>query len=48
MCNLEKWYRWTYLQNRNIDTGVESKHGFQKWDGVGWIERLGLTYTQYW
>ena len=24
MWNLEKWYRWTYLQSRNRDTDVES------------------------
>ena len=24
MWNLEKWYRWTYLQNRNRDTDVEN------------------------
>ena len=23
MWNLEKWYRWTYLQSRNRDTGIE-------------------------
>ena len=26
MWNLEKWYRWTYLQSRNRDTDVENKH----------------------
>ena len=25
MWNLEKWYRWTYLQSRNRDTDVENK-----------------------
>ena len=25
MWNLEKWYRWTGLQGRNIDTDVENK-----------------------
>ena len=25
MWNLEKWYRWTYLQNRNRDLDVENK-----------------------
>ena len=25
MCNLEKWYRWTGLQDRNRDTDVENK-----------------------
>ena len=44
MCNLEKWYRWTYLQSRNRDTDVESKpygcqgrkRGEMKWEiGIG-------------
>ena len=26
MWNLEKWYQWCYLQSRNRDTDVESKH----------------------
>ena len=26
MWNLEKWYRWTYLQSRNRDTDIENKH----------------------
>ena len=25
MWNLEKWYRWSYLQNRNRDTDIENK-----------------------
>ena len=25
MWNLEKWYRWTYLQSRNTDIDVENK-----------------------
>ena len=25
MWNIEKWYRWTYLQSRNTDTDVENK-----------------------
>ena len=24
MWNLEKWYRWTYLQGRNTDADVEN------------------------
>ena len=31
MWNLKKWYRWTYLQNRNTDTDVENKHMNTKW-----------------
>ena len=48
--NLEKWYRWTSLQDRNRDTDVESKR-MDPEEGkqggrvvVGWIGRLGLTY----
>ena len=26
MWNLEKWYKWTYLQSRNRDTDVENEH----------------------
>ena len=26
MWNLEKWYRWSYLQNKNRDTEVGEKH----------------------
>ena len=29
MWNLEKWYRWSYLQSRNRDTDIENKHGYQ-------------------
>ena len=36
--NLEKWYRWSYLQNRNRDTEVENKHGHQEGKGGEWGE----------
>ena len=26
MWNLEKWYRWTYLQGRGRNTGAENGH----------------------
>ena len=26
MWNLEKWYRWSYLQSRNRDTDIENKY----------------------
>ena len=26
MWNLEKWYRWTYLQSRNGDTNIENRY----------------------
>ena len=39
MWNLEKWYRWSYLQSRNRDTYVEKKHmdtkGEDGWDDLG-------------
>ena len=48
MWNLEKLYRWPYMQNRNRDTDTENKlldtkQG--KEGGMNW--RLGLTYTQW-
>ena len=39
MWNLEKWYRWTYLQSRNRDTDVENKLTDTKGgreDGMNW------------
>ena len=38
MWNLEEWYRWSYLQNRN--TEIENKHmdtkeGKGEWDELG-------------
>ena len=49
--NLNKWYKWTYLQNRNRVTDVKNKlvviRG-QKGEGINWeIGKLGLTYTHY-
>ena len=32
MWNLEKWYRWTYLHDRNRDTDTENRHS----DTGGW------------
>ena len=31
MWNLEKWYKWSYLQNRNRATDVENKKMDTKW-----------------
>ena len=42
MWNLEKWYRGTYLQGRNRDTGVENGH-VGKSSGKGWDD-LGDSY----
>ena len=36
--DLEKWYRWTYLQSRNRDTDAENKHMDTKGGKVGWDE----------
>ena len=49
MWNLEKWYRWFYLQSRCKDTDVENKCMDTKEEGgMGEIGRLGLTYIHYW
>ena len=32
--NLEKWYRWTYLQGGNRDADIENKH-VDTGEGVG-------------
>ena len=37
MCNLEKWYRETYLQGRNRDADVENR----RVDGQGGWDELG-------
>ena len=44
--NLEKLYKWAYLQSRNRDTNVENKCMDTKAgkEEVGWTGRLGLTY----
>ena len=48
MWNLEKWYRWTYLQSRNRHTDIENKFMDPKGTReVGWPGRLGLAYIHY-
>ena len=51
MWNLEKWYRRSYLQNRNRDTDIDNKctgtKGERGKGGVGVIGRLELTYIHY-
>ena len=45
--NLEKWYRWTYLQSRNRDTDVEDKIMIAKGEklgGMSWEIGTGI-YT---
>ena len=50
MWNLEKWYRWSYLQSRIRDIDVENKCMDTKGErgGEGGIGRLGLTHIHYW
>ena len=36
MWNVEKWYRWTSLQDRNRDTDVENKRMDTKGGKWGW------------
>ena len=45
MCNLEKWYRWSYLQNRDTDT--ENKYMDTKGEHAGGSSwEIGIdTYT---
>ena len=31
-CNLKKWYKWTYLQNRNRFIDLENKLMMTKWE----------------
>ena len=38
MWNLEKWYKWSYLQSRNRDTDTENKSMDTK---GGWESELG-------
>ena len=36
MWNLDKWYRWSYLQSRNRDTDIENKPMGIEWGKKGW------------
>ena len=46
--NLNKWYKWTYLQNRNILPDTENKFMIIKGDvREREIRSLKLTYTHY-
>ena len=38
MWNLEKWYRWSYLQSRKRDTNIEDKSMDAKGEEVEWDE----------
>ena len=41
MWNLKKWYKWTYLQNRNRLTDIENKLMVTKGETVG-RDKLGI------
>ena len=55
MWNLEKWYRWFYLQSRNRDTDIENKQnkcmdtkGKGGWDELGdWDWHIYTIDTMY-
>ena len=50
MWNLEKWYRWTYLQGRNRDTDVENKLMDTKGGregGMNWESGIDIYTTMY-
>ena len=44
MWNLEKWYRWTYLQSRNRDTDIKNKCMDTEGDvgGMDWEIRIDM------
>ena len=46
MWNLIKWYKWTYLQNRNRPTDSENRLVVTKGEG-GKNRSLGVTDTHY-
>ena len=48
MWNLEKWYRWSYMQSRNRDTDVENKCMYtngERGDGRNW--EIGIDTIHY-
>ena len=52
MGNLDKWYKWTGLQGRNSDTGVENKHkdtkgGKLRWGGDGGVLNWAIGIDMY-
>ena len=42
MWNLRKWYKWTYLQNRNRLTDIESNLMVTKGEKLGGGDKLGM------
>ena len=50
MWSLEKWYRCTYLQDRNRDPDIKRDMWTQGRKGVEWVGQIGrvaLTYIHY-
>jgi len=49
MCILKTWHRWTYLQNRNKLSDVDSRSAVAMGKEVGeeWIGSLWLTGANY-
>ena len=53
MWNIEKWYRWSYLQSRNRDTDIENKcmdikGEREEWEELGdWDWHIYTTDTMY-
>ena len=47
MWNPEKWYRWTYLQNRNRDRHREQTQGHRGGSKGGMDGKPGRTYIHY-
>ena len=45
--NLEKWYRWSYLQSRNKDKDIEIRHGYQGETGGEEAELGGWDWRIY-
>ena len=42
MWNLEKWYRWSYLKNRNRDIDIENKWMEEGEGDSGMYEEFGI------
>ena len=43
MWNLKKWYKWTYLQNRNWFTNIDNKLLVNKGESGEWgKDKLGI------
>ena len=53
MWNLEKWYRWSYLQSRNRDIDIENKcipkgeEGGMNWEAGTDIDTLLILYIKH-